>query len=207
MAEHRDQIIHKYRAVAHAPDFLFAFTFPLRRLAVKRLELRTGSRVLEIGCGSGANFPYLVQAVGPTGKVVGLDISPDMVNAARRRIEKARWTNIQVMEGAAESIALPEKYDGLLLFAMHDVLTSPGALDNILFFLEPGARIVAVGPKLATKPAGRFLNPIVRLAYSRFAVSGQDKDRPWRLLAERVRGLQVEERGGGLIYLAWGAVA
>ncbi len=206
MAEHRDEIIHKYRLVAHLPDRLFAFTFPMRHLAVGRLRLPPGGRVCEIGCGTGANFAYLVDAVGPSGEVVGVDISPDMVAGARGRVEKAGWGNVQVLEGAAEDISLPGSFDGLLLFAMHDVLTSPRALDNILRCLKPGGRIVAVGPKTATTLPGRLLNPMVRLAYSRFAVSTQDKDRPWRLLAERVDGLEVEEHGPGLMYLVWGVV-
>lgn len=63
MAERKDAIIRKYRTVAHLPDFLFAFTFPLRRLAVQRLQLRPGARVLEVGCSTGANFVYLVWGV------------------------------------------------------------------------------------------------------------------------------------------------
>lgn len=204
MADHSDEIIKKYRAVAHLPDFLFAFTFPLRKEAVQKLALRPGDRVLDIGCGTGANFAYLVQAVGPAGQVVGVDLSPDMVAGARERVRLNRWANVEVIGAAAEQLSLPGEYDGLLLFAMHDVLTSTGALRNILALLKPGGRVVTAGPKLAEKGPGQVLNLVVRATYGRFAVSSQDLDRPWRLLASQVPHLTAEERGLGLIYLAWG---
>lgn len=204
MAARPDEIIRKYRAVAYLPDFLFAFTFPLRRRAVARLGLAPGARVLDMGCGSGANIPYLVDAVGPTGEVVGVDLSPDMVAAAHRRVARAGWRNVTVIEGAAETVALPDLFEGLLLFAMHDVLTSPAALDHSLAALKPGARVVAAGPKLATGGPGRLLNGLVRRVYGRFAVSQQDMDQPWRLLGERIADLQVTEYGPGLMYMAWG---
>jgi ubiquinone/menaquinone biosynthesis C-methylase UbiE len=204
MAQRPDEIIRKYRAVANLPDFLFAFTFPLRRQAVARLGLAPGDRVLDMGCGSGANFPYLTAAVGPTGEVIGVDLSPDMAAAARRRVTRAGWRNVTVIEGAAETVALPGPFDGLLLFAMHDVLTSALALDRSLAALKPGARVVSAGPKLATHGAGRLLNGLVRRVYGRFAVSRQDMDRPWRLLGERIADLQVAEHGPGLLYVAWG---
>ena len=128
------------------PEFLFGFTFPVRRRAIKKLRLETGQRVLEVGCGTAVNFPYLVEAVGPGGEVVGVDISPDMVAQARARMEKEKWTNVQIIESSAEEMSLPGLFDGILMFAMHDVLTSPQALDRTLSYLKPGGRIVVVGP-------------------------------------------------------------
>lgn len=204
MTEHRSEIIRKYRHVAHLPDGLFAFTFPLRRQAIQRLALKPGERVLDMGCGSGASFPQLVEGVGAAGEVIGVDISPDMIRAARERVEKAGWKNVQVIEAAAEEAVLPGQFDGLHLFAMHDVFTSPTGLDNILAYLKPGGRVVAVGPKLSNKVAGKLLNPLIGVVFSRFAVASQDKDRPWRLLSERLAGLQVEEHNQGVLFLAWG---
>lgn len=204
MVANSDEIIRKYRSVARLPDFLFAFTFPMRRKAVHRLQLQPAATVLEIGCGSGANFRHLIETVGLRGRVTGVDISPDMIAAARERIDRAGWSNITVMEGAAETVVLPDRYDGLLLFAMHDVLTSPLALDNILSFLKPGARVVSVGPRLIQGRLGFILNPLINAIYSRFAVSTADRDCPYRLLAERIPNLEVEEHGGGAIYLASG---
>lgn len=206
MADYREIIIKKYRGIAHLPDFLFGFTFPLRRKAVARLNLLPGRTVVEIGCSSGANFALLQGAVGEKGQVLGVDLSPDMVDQANKRIRVAGWDNVSVIEGAAEDIVLPHSFDGLLLFAMHDVLTSPQALENIFKYLKPGGRVVAAGPKLASKFPGKALNPLIRLAYKRFAVSQGDADIPWRILAGQVGNLQVEETTSGLLYLVHGSV-
>jgi demethylmenaquinone methyltransferase/2-methoxy-6-polyprenyl-1,4-benzoquinol methylase len=108
-----DAIIARYRRLAALPDGLFFFTFPLRRRAIERLQLAPGGSVLEVGCGSGANFALLVRAVGPGGQVVGVDISPQMVAAARERVRHRRWSNVQVVEGPAEGMNLAGTFDGL----------------------------------------------------------------------------------------------
>ena len=64
------------------------FIGPVRQRAVELLKLQEGGRVLDMGCGLGGSFPYLVHAVGPSGQVVGVEISPVISINARRRIEK-----------------------------------------------------------------------------------------------------------------------
>jgi tRNA A58 N-methylase Trm61 len=113
------------------PDFDFFFIKPLRRKAVQLLQLKPGDRVLDVGCGPGGSFPYLVDAVGPTGEVVGLEISPEVAINARRRIEKNRWRNVLVIEGDARTVKLQGKFDGVLMFAAADVYASPQSLANL----------------------------------------------------------------------------
>lgn len=204
MAADRQAVIDKYCGIARLPDALFAFTFPLRRQAVEKLALRPGQSVLEVGCSSGANFRYLQAAAGPSGRVVGLDLSPDMVAAARDRVARAGWSNVQVVEGAAEDAAVGGPFDALLLFAMHDVLTSPAGLDHCLAALKSGARVVSAGPWVPEHGPARLMRPVLRQVFRRFALSTQDTGQPWRLLAERVPGLQMKTHGP--MYVAWGTI-
>jgi demethylmenaquinone methyltransferase/2-methoxy-6-polyprenyl-1,4-benzoquinol methylase len=190
------------------PNFLASFIRPLREVAVKRFRLQPGSRVLDVGCGTGSSFPFLVQAVGADGEVVGVEISPDLAAIARKRIEQEEWNNVRVAVGPAQTIALPGKFDGLLLFAAHEVLTSPEALDHLLAHLKKGGRIVAFGAKLSNSRPGRLLNPPLRLLTQALlpASSAPVDAHPWRLLEDRIGKLHMEERMAGLLYLVWGCL-
>jgi ubiquinone/menaquinone biosynthesis C-methylase UbiE len=188
------------------PNFLASVTHPLREAAVSRLCLEPGSRVLDVGCGTGSSFPFLVQAVGPDGEVAGVEISPDLAAIAKKRIEQEGWNNINVAVGRAQTIALAGTFDGLLLFAAHEVLTSPQALDHVLAHLKKGGRIVAFGAKLSNSRRGRLLNPLFRLLTQTLlpASSAPVDAHPWRFLEDRTGKLHMEERMAGLLYLVWG---
>ena len=68
------------------------------------LHLREGSRVLDIGCGTGLNFPLLLAAVGRSGQVVGVDRSREMLEVARRKTIHAPPGNVALVEADAEQL-------------------------------------------------------------------------------------------------------
>jgi demethylmenaquinone methyltransferase/2-methoxy-6-polyprenyl-1,4-benzoquinol methylase len=178
-------------------------TARLRAEAVARLALTQGARVLDLGCGTGLSFPLLRAAVGASGAVYGVDLSPDMLEAARRRSREAGWTNVHGIEADAESFELPEPVDGLLCFYANDILLSPTALPRALGFLRPGARVVAAGAKLARGWRGALVNPLTR-AYSGLAVTRALVHEPYAVLRERLSSFRVDESGLGSQYLAAG---
>jgi cyclopropane fatty-acyl-phospholipid synthase-like methyltransferase len=123
-----------------------SFIHPIRQQAVRHLELKQGDRVLDVGCGTGTSFPYLVQAVGNSGEVVGVEISPAMAVEARKRVANNGWNNVRVLQESAQTVKLAGRFDGLLLFGVQEVVTSPSALDHLLSYLKDRARIVTFGP-------------------------------------------------------------
>ena len=190
------------------PDFDFSFIKPVRQKAVELLNLKSGSRVLDVGCGPGGSFPYLVDAVGSSGKVVGVEISPEISVNARKRIEKNDWKNVEVIEAAAQDVELTGKFDGLIMFAAPDVYASEAALENIFPHLEDNARIAAFGGKFSSNRLGGILNPVLRRLYKlSFSTTPSPNYEPWRLLAKRVEKLEIEEYFFGLMFLASGSVA
>src|ERR687884_2265185 len=64
-------------------EWLFLLPRNIRSKAVSRLELKRGSRVLEVGCGTGRNLALLLEAVGAEGKVYGVDLSEGMLTEAK----------------------------------------------------------------------------------------------------------------------------
>lgn len=73
----------------------------VRERAIDSLDLTRGDIVVELGCGTGANFGFLREQVGPEGQVIGIDITPDMLVFADRRIEREDWDNVSVIQGDA----------------------------------------------------------------------------------------------------------
>ena len=62
------------------------------------LNLTPGQTVVDIGCGTGASFAALVNSVGPNGRIIGIDTSAGMLRAAKKRVQRAGWTNIELVE-------------------------------------------------------------------------------------------------------------
>jgi ubiquinone/menaquinone biosynthesis C-methylase UbiE len=198
---------HLARLIRPFPDFDPAFIKPVRQKAVELLNLKEGDRVLDVGCGPGGSFPYLVRAVGQSGQVVGVEISPEISINARRRIEKNGWRNVEVIEAAAQEVHLTGTFDALLMFAAADVYASEEALENLFPHLNEKARVAAFGAKLSRSRLGRILNPFLRMLFNlSFSTTPRPDYEPWRILAERVEKLNVEEYFFGLMFLASGSV-
>jgi ubiquinone/menaquinone biosynthesis C-methylase UbiE len=190
------------------PNFDLFFIRSLRQEAVRLLQLKPGDRVLDAGCGPGGSFPYLLDAVGPSGEVIGVEISPEMVTSARKRIEKNRWRNVQTIESAAETAKLSGLFDGLLMLGAPDIYASPQALNNLLPHLSSHARIVAFGGKLSHRAFGKVLNPLFRSMFQKlsFASTPGLAYEPWSLLKNRVHELHIQEQFLGWMFLAYGTV-
>ena len=194
------------RLIRPFPDFDFAFIKPLRAQGVALLELKLGDRVLDLGCGPGGSFPFLVDAVGPTGEVVGVEISPDVALNANQRIAHHRWRNVSVMEAPAETARLDGAFDGALMFGAPDVFASPTALANILPHLRPGARVAFFGAKTSRRRLGWLLNPVLRRIFPKisFPTTPVPNDAPWEVLAPYLRNLTIQELFFGWMFLASG---
>ena len=87
-------------------------------IMVEQLELRVGHSVLEIGAGTGYNAAILRELVGPTGRVVSVEIQPDVAEEARRNLERAGYGDVSVLTGDG-GFGHPEgaPYDRIILTA------------------------------------------------------------------------------------------
>jgi SAM-dependent methyltransferase len=88
---------------------------------VRHAGLRAGEVVLDLGCGAGIDTLLAARAVGPSGRVIGVDMTPEMVERTRRNAKDAGLANVEVREGLIEQIPLPD--------ASVDVVVSNGVLN------------------------------------------------------------------------------
>jgi len=87
---------------------------PIGEALLSRATYQKGETVIDLGCGGGATTVAIAQSVAPTGKVIGVDISPDLVAAARERAAKRGATNISFTCADAATVALADApYDRL----------------------------------------------------------------------------------------------
>ena len=201
----REAALAKYRKAAPRYDAGTRFYARYSRMAVEHLVLARGDRVVDVACGTGANFKFLMDCVGPTGEVIGVDLSPDMLKVARARVQQHGWANVRLIEAGIEEAEFPGELDAAFFSLTHDVLQSPPAIDNVVRHLRSGARVATFGAK-QPKRAKWLLWPIVRRIANRYVTTLEGIDQPWRLLQAQASDLTVREVLWGCAYLAWGIV-
>ena len=203
-----DVAIRNYRALAQDYDSTCTRIEALRIRALCELQLKPGETVFDIACGTGPMLPLLAQSVGPTGSVVAVDLSPDMVEQARRRAEGLRGgAPVTVVESAIEHFTPDRPADALLLCYTHDVLQSPSALERILAVSRPGARIAIVGMKTLPWLWGWPVNFFNMFRGRRYLTTYANLDCPWRPLHERgARLREVHTALWGTAYIAVGSL-
>jgi tRNA A58 N-methylase Trm61 len=176
---------------------------PYRRAVVEALPLQHGQVVLDVGCGTGLCCGLLREKVGPCGTVIGIEESPEMAAVAREHIAREGWRNVTVVQSSAEDARLETTADAALFCAVHDILQSPGALQNVMAKLCPGAWLAAGGGKWAA-PVMVAVNSMVRALHAPYVRDFTGFDRPWRYLERLVEDVQVREMAFGSGYVMTG---
>ena len=175
----------------------------LTRGSTAMLGLSAGEIVLDVACGTGLSIPLLAAAVGPAGRVIGVEVSPAMIEQARDRVARSGLANVTLIEASMEEAALAGPLDAVLFNYTHDVLQSPKALRNVFSATRPGARIAIAGIK--HPPAWLFPLRLYRLIKARpYVTTFRGLDEPWRMLREYVPDLAVKPVMLGTNYVASG---
>jgi len=114
-----------------------------------------GDTVVEMGCGTGVNLPYLRERVGPNGRVVGIDITGPLLERARERA--AGYQNVDVIRGDATAPPIREA-DAVLATFVCGLLSDPAAVvDRWCDLVGPGGRVAVLDATASDDPRGRAL--------------------------------------------------
>ncbi len=141
--ERLNSYYHKRADFYNLTDYLYLGQFPritMRTTLIEMLDLKPGMRVLDVACGAGANFPYIIEKIGPTGTLVGTDYSKDMLDSAHRQFVVDRgWDNIKLVQNDAAEMKFAEPFDvvictlGLAVIPRHEM-----AMERAWEALKPG---------------------------------------------------------------------
>ena len=130
-----------------------------RDWGLKKLSAQSGEKILEIGFGTGHCLVSLAEAVGPTGRVIGLDISDGMLAIARQRLQREGLNDrVDLHLGDAASLSFIEtnSLDGVFMSFTLELFDNPDiarVLQECHRILKPGARLSIVS-MTKTNPPG-----------------------------------------------------
>jgi ubiquinone/menaquinone biosynthesis C-methylase UbiE/ketosteroid isomerase-like protein len=176
-----------------------------RRKVIEALALRPGDTVVEIGCGTGLNFALLQEAVGSSGRIIGVDISEAMLERAEARVRDAGWNNVELFCCSAVDYQFPRGVGGIFATG---VLNYEPAYDQVIArgaqALAPSRRWVVLDYKMP-KNWLRYLAPAFIFLGSAFGVSRNlMESHPWESVQRHLRNTQMQELYGGFVYIISG---
>ncbi|MFI6026193.1 class I SAM-dependent methyltransferase [Amycolatopsis magusensis] len=149
------------RAAAAYDQLGVEFFTPMGRRLVERAAPREGHRVLDIGCGRGASLFPAAELVGPTGHVLGIDIAPAMVDAARAAAGRQGATNVEIRVLDGENPDLPARSFDLVTgsYSVIFMPDAPSAMARYARLLAEQGRIAFTSP-VFTDDTFPFLPPL-----------------------------------------------
>ena len=126
---------------------------------LKALDIKPGQVVCDMGCGNGFYTLKLAKLVGPTGKVLAVDIQPEMLHLLKERAKSANFKNIELILGSTVDPKLPTAGVDLVLCVdvYHEFSNPQEMLAAMRKSLKPGGKLVlaefrAEDPKVPIKP-------------------------------------------------------
>ena len=204
------QVIRLYRRIAPVYDvavtpFRWLGLRRHREQAIRALRLETGQMALDLGCGTGLNFPLLHEAVGPSGRIVGVDLSPDMLSRAQHRVQRHGLSSVELIEADLSTFSVPAIIDGAIAtFALEIVPGYDQVIRRVAEALPRGGRIAVYGLKRPEKwpewliGLGAWIN-------KPFGVSRDyESFRPYESERRNLREVQYREFLLGAAYLCVG---
>lgn len=114
-------------------------------------EIREGESVLDVGCGGGVDTMIAATMTGPTGQVMGVDMSSEMVERARQNLSLTHLKNVSFQQSSAEDLPFPDQYFDVVISSgvFNLILDKLRALKGVLRVMKPGGRLMMADQVLA----------------------------------------------------------
>lgn len=202
--ERLNEYYHRRARNYHLTDYLYLGQFPrveMRKKLIAMADLKPGDHVLDFACGTGANFPYIMEKIGPGGRLVATDFSFDMLHEAGETVKQKGWLNVELVQSDAAKMKFDEQFD--VVMCTLGLAVIPGhqeAMQRGWEHLKPGG-VFAVGDiceseRWYTRPIA-FLTDFI----DAFIIADSSR-RPWEWMAANGEGYRREELFHGYFYAA-----
>ena len=202
--------VYRQRAVHYDRDIalykLLGFRERRYRVAaIEALRLNRGDVVVDLGCGNGRNFGQLEAGLGLEGRLIGVDLTEEMLAGARGRADAAGWNNVELVQCDATKYEFPENVAAIMCtFAIIHMPEVDAIIRRAAASLRPGGRLVILGMKEPTAWP-RWMVRVLLWLTRPYGVSAEYlRRRPWESVASHLRVVGFREFYWGLIYLSVG---
>ncbi|GIJ44018.1 methyltransferase [Virgisporangium aliadipatigenens] len=188
-----------YTAAAdHFDDPVLSFWDRFGRGTVDRIGLRPGDRVLDACCGTGASALPAARLVGPTGRVLGVDLAEPALARARAKAHRQGLTNVEFRAADAGRTGLPsESFDAVVcVFGIFFLPDMAAAVAELWRLVRPSGTLAVTvwGP--------RFLEPATSAFWAAVGVERADLVggfHPWTRVTDATALTELLRRGGAAV--------
>ena len=176
-----------------------------RSLAIKNLSLQRGDCVIELGCGTGLNFPFLIEQIGLEGRLIRVDLSSEMLVYARNRVERYGWKNVELVQSDIAAYDLPEGINGVLATGVFGYIAEYERLIKaVSYALVPGGHLAILDGKQPENLPSWLFKIVLRLGRPFGFTPDYFKVHPWESVKHYFQETSLEQKYGGLIYVLSG---
>ncbi len=176
-----------------------------RSLAIKKLSLQPGDCVIELGCGTGLNFPSLIEQIGPEGRLIGVDLTLGMLDIARVRVERSGWKNVELIQSDIAAYDFPEGVNGVLATGLFGYIPE---YDRVIKAasqsIVPGGHIVILDGKQPENLPSWVFKIVLKLGGPFGYTPEYFNVRPWESVERYFKETSLEKKYGGMIYVLSG---
>ena len=177
-----------------------------RLLAIKKLSLQHGNSVIELGCGTGLNFPFLMEQIGLEGRLIGVDLTPGMLDIARVRVERSGWKNVELIQSDVASYDFSDGVNGVLATGLFGYISE---YDRVIKAasqsLVPGGHLSILDGKQPENLPSWLFKIVLKLGGPFGYTPEYFNVRPWESVERYFKDSSFETRYGGMIYILSGS--
>jgi len=154
------QVKRAYKIYAPAYDFVFDWIFhPGREAAIRLLDIRRGSQILEVGIGTGLNLPLYP----PNCRIVGIDLSEEMLEKAQEKVAELALGNVilKAMDATVMDFGADEFDAAVATYTISAVPDPVGVLREMRRVVKPDGNIVLLNHFRSQRPVVGRLEDMV----------------------------------------------
>lgn len=198
LSENKQWVLNTFNTIAGDYDNAALRFFPITAdTLIHLLKPKPGSKLLDVAAGTGVVTQAAAQAIGPSGRVMAIDLSPTMLQKAEANVNKLGLTNVDFFEMDIESLDFKSDYFDFVtcsfgLFFLDDM--SKG-LEQWFRVCKPGGQVIytTFGPE-ALKPVMPIFNEMCK----EFGLAPKDEVRhpPVERLKDPKANLELVEKAG-----------